>query len=108
MAAVTCAQDKLYIMRLIESIGLQIERPMILEVDNRGAVGLANNWSIGRRTWHVDDRLHFLRELKEQGLLMTKWLSGAEMSSDLLTKNLPRSLHEKHTKTYCGIDKYDG
>ena len=36
---------------------------------------------------------------------MTKWLSGAEMSSDLLTKNLPRSLHEKHTKTYCGIDK---
>ena len=53
MAAVTCAQDKLYIMRLIESIGLQIvERPMILEVDNRGAVGLANNWSIGGCTRH--------------------------------------------------------
>jgi hypothetical protein len=56
----------------------------------------------------VDARLHFLRELKEQGLLMTQWLSGEEMSSDLLTKNLPRSLHEKHTKTYCGQDEYDG
>ena len=31
MAAVTCAQDMLYIMRLIESIGLQIEQPMILD-----------------------------------------------------------------------------
>jgi hypothetical protein len=108
MAAVTCAQDMLYVMRLLESIGLQIELPMILEVDNRGAVGLANNWSIGGRTRHVDARLHFLRELKEQGLLMTQWLSGEEMSSDLLTKNLPRSLHEKHTKTYCGQDEYDG
>lgn len=106
MAAVTCAQDMLYVMRLVQSMGLQVELPMILQVDNIGAVGIANNWSVGGRTRHVDARLHFLRELKEQGLLLTEWLSGDEMSSDLLTKNLPKALHEKHTKAYCGEDEY--
>ena len=46
-AAVTCAQDMVYQKNLLESIGLQVELPMILEVDNKGAVDLANNWSVG-------------------------------------------------------------
>jgi len=41
-----------------------VKKPMILEVDNKGAKDLAHNWSIGGRTRHVDLKYHFLRELK--------------------------------------------
>ena len=63
-------------MHPVQSMKLQVELPMILEIDNRGAVDLANNWSVGGRTRHVDVRQNFLRELKEQGIIIVKWISG--------------------------------
>ena len=57
---------------LLKSMGLQVELPMILEVNNQGAVDLANNWSTGGRTRHVDVRQNFLHELKEDGTLIVK------------------------------------
>ena len=49
-AGVTKVQDMLYVMQVLESIDLQVKKPMALEMDNKGAVDLANNWSIGGRT----------------------------------------------------------
>ena len=46
----------LFVYRLIQSLGLEVELPMILEMDNKGAVDLANNWSVGGRTRHVEVR----------------------------------------------------
>ena len=56
-------------MRILNSLGLKVKLPMILEMDNKGAVDLANNWSVGGRTRHVDTRQYFLRQLKEEGIL---------------------------------------
>ena len=74
---------------------------MILEVDNKGAKDLAHNWSIGGRTRHVDVKYHFLRELKENGIILVKWISQEDNSSDLFTKNLASTTFEKHAKIYC-------
>ena len=49
-AATQCAQDMLFVMRVMESMGLRVKKPMNLFVDNKGAVDLANNWSVGGRT----------------------------------------------------------
>ena len=53
-AGVLCAQDMLYDRHIIKLMGLNVKLPMILEMDNKGAVDLANNWSIGVCTRHVD------------------------------------------------------
>ena len=50
VAAMACAQDMLFSMRLMESIGLMVKKPIILTVDNKKAKDLANNWSVGGRT----------------------------------------------------------
>jgi len=44
----------LYVRHILESMGLKVKLPMIIEMDNMGAVDLANNWSVGGRTRHVD------------------------------------------------------
>jgi hypothetical protein len=79
---------------------------MILEVDNKGTVDLANNWSAGGRTRHVDVRQNFLRELKEDGILLVKWIPGPSNDADLHTKNLSGPDFEKHVETYTGKDEY--
>ena len=53
-AGVKVAQVMLYVYQLLQSLRLEVELPMILEMDNKGAVDLANNWSVGGRTRHVD------------------------------------------------------
>jgi hypothetical protein len=61
-AATNNAQDMLYTKRIIESLGLNVQLPMILEVDNKGAIDLVNSYSVGGRTRHVETRQYFLRQ----------------------------------------------
>jgi hypothetical protein len=44
----------LHVKNVLESMGLKVKLPMCLEIDNKGAADLANNWSIGCYTRHVD------------------------------------------------------
>ena len=81
---------------------------MVLEMDNKGAVDLANNYSVGGRTRHVDVKFFFLRELKEQGLLVIKHVPGDENDADIFTKNVTPAVFEKHLPLYVGKDEYMG
>ena len=58
-AGVMVAQDMLYIYHSLESLKLKVELPMVLEMDNSGAVDIANSWSVSGRTRHVDVRTIF-------------------------------------------------
>jgi hypothetical protein len=50
VSATPCAQDMIFVMRLLESIGLKVKKPMVLEVNNEGVKDLTENWSAGGRT----------------------------------------------------------
>jgi hypothetical protein len=46
-AAVLCVQDMMCKRNTLESIGLKVELPLILEMDNQGSVNLVNSISVG-------------------------------------------------------------
>ena len=90
----------------MNAIGLSVDLPMLLEMDNKGAVDLANNWSMGGRTRHVDVRNHFLREVKDEGLIMVKHVSGDENEADIFTKNTAAPVFNRHVPMFVGVEKY--
>jgi hypothetical protein len=107
VAAVSAAQDMLYEMRVLESIRLNVQLPMVLEVDNKGgAIDLSHNWSVSQRSRHDSVRQSFLCELNEEGVIELFWIPTDENSSDIFTKNLPGPAFEKHVVAYCGEDEY--
>jgi hypothetical protein len=106
VAAVECMQDMLFSMHLFESMGLKVKKPMVLEIDNKGAKDLAHNWSIGGRTRHITTKINFLRELKEQGILIIRWIPTKTNTSDLFTKNLNGPDFKWQTAYYVGVDEY--
>lgn len=55
----------------------------LLSMDNKGAIDLTNNWSVGGRTRHMGVRHNFLRELKEQGLIKVIWIGTDDNCSDM-------------------------
>jgi hypothetical protein len=81
-------------------MGLTVKLPMLIEVDNIGVVDLANSWSATGRTRHIASRINFLRELKEEGIIMVKWISNTHMSSNTFTKNVGGKEFEKHRAVY--------
>jgi hypothetical protein len=53
VAATNCIQDMLYVRNILESMGSKIKLPLKVELDNKGAKDIINNWSFGERTRHV-------------------------------------------------------
>ena len=104
-AGIACAQDMLFIMKLLESMGLKVKKPMILEIDNKGTVDLANNWCSSGKTRHVNE-LNFLTYLKEEGLIKVIWIAGTDNDANLFTKNLAGPAFNKHGSAYYGKDEY--
>ena len=100
----SCVQDMLFAMRVLESIGLKVKKPMKLHIDNKGAVDHINNWSTSGRMQHVSVRLSFLRKLKDAGIIAVEWCKSEDMVADLFTKNLAGPLFKTHTTVFCGSD----
>jgi hypothetical protein len=69
-----CAQDMLFEMKVLESIGLKVKLPMILQIDNKGFVDFTQTWSTGGRMRDIDCRYYFLRELREEGIIQVEWI----------------------------------
>ena len=105
-AATSCAQSMLFHYRILISMGFKVQLPMILEVDNKGAKDVSNNWSVGGRLRHIDVRQFFLRDLKEDGMIVLKWISTDNNSTDMFTKNLHGPAFEKDATVLVGKDEY--
>ena len=54
---------------------------MIVKVDNKGCVDFCNNWSVAGRIRHIEFKQHYLKDLKDLGILeVIWWKSGDEMT----------------------------
>jgi hypothetical protein len=50
--------------------------------------------------------MYFLRELKDDGLLVIRHISGADNDADIFTKNTTAAVFNKHVVKFVGNDEY--
>jgi hypothetical protein len=74
LALVQCVQEMMATKRLLESMQLKVKLPMVIECDNKGAVDLVNGYQVGGGTKHIDIRTYFVRDLKDDGIIVVKWI----------------------------------
>ena len=53
----------IFIKNTLEFLGIKVELPIVVHVDNIGAIYLANNATLSNRTKHIDTRYHYTREV---------------------------------------------
>jgi hypothetical protein len=73
VACSQCANEMEFVRHILESINERVDLPMVLHVDNTGAIDLVKNYSTTGRTKHIDIRFHYIRELVDQGLLQIEF-----------------------------------
>ncbi len=61
-----------------------------------------NSFSVGGCTQHIDIKQCFLRELKEEKVLVMKWIPGSENEADIFTKNLDGPLFKCYAELLLG------
>ena len=72
---------------MLRSMEIKIPLPIKVQVDNVGAIWLANNSSVSERTTHVDLRAHFERDMIKDQVIEINFVKSAENDSDNMTKN---------------------
>jgi hypothetical protein len=81
------AKEILFAKQLLETCGINVELPIIVRVDNVGAIFLTNNFSVSQRTKHIDTRTHFVREYVEDDIVKIIFIRSEDNTADIFTKN---------------------
>ena len=82
----TAIQNLLFFKILLNFLGLLKDKPMVLNVDCRGAIDLGQSTKNHDRTKHIDLRHHFIRELVMSHKLVIQYVPTEEQVADALTK----------------------
>ena len=73
--------------QMLRSMEIKVPLPIKVQVDNVGAIWLANNSSVSERTKHVDLRAHFVIDMIKDQVIEINFVKSPENDSDIMTKN---------------------
>ena len=87
----SCAtMEVIWLKRLLEALGIGTNKPIVMMEDNQGAIALAQNPVMHRRTKHTAIKYHFVKEAVHEGIASPQYCHTKEMIADALTKPLPK------------------
>ena len=98
IAMCLAAKESIWLSRLLaDLLNKNPPQPIVLGVDNNGAIDTAKNASINHRNKHIDIQYHFVREAYKSNLIELKHVSSESQVADSLTKPLDRQLFNRLT-----------
>ena len=93
-------KEILFVAMVLLDMGISVKTPIVVRVDNMGAVFMTENASSSSRTRHVDTRWHFVRELSEDKFISVIFVPTAENWADGFTKNIASETLRSHEGKY--------
>ena len=89
-----------FIVQVLLFMGIPVELPVTVWVDNVGAIFMSENATSSSRTRHMDTRYRYVEQLQADGLVKVKFVSTLQNLADGNTKNVPGEILERHSKEY--------
>jgi hypothetical protein len=83
-------KEILYLLPIVEELGLKQPKPVIIHEDNQGTIAMANNHINNSRSKHIRVRFHFIREHIATKLIELKYCKSEDNVADILTKPLEK------------------
>ena len=84
----------------MEFFGEKVKYPITVYFDIVGAIYLAYNEKISRRTKHVDTRTNFVWNDVENGTIKIIFVRSEDNDADVFTKNTSENTYNKHTRKF--------
>ena len=90
-------KEIIFVMQLLQDMEIKVKLPIIVRVDNLGAIFMSKNINTTSRSKHVDVRTKFVNEFVEDGILKILFVKSEDNDSDILTKNLSGEGYSRHS-----------
>ena len=95
-AASEVVKEIKFVIQILENLGINVELPVKVYVDNIGAIHIARNNQSGTATRHINMRVNYVREV--QGTLIELvFVRSKENEAGMMTKNPTGEEHNKHS-----------
>ena len=88
------------------SMGIELKLPIVIRVDNIGAIFMSENTLTSGHTKHVDVRYHSVNEMVLDGFLKIKFVKTVENVADIFTKNVSSETYKKLTPAFLAQKDY--
>jgi hypothetical protein len=89
-----------FILQVLESLHINVEKPIIVYIDNVGAIFVAENASATKHTRHIEARYHFVREFIIDGHIKITFVMSKNNIADMFTKNVTSEILEEHIDNF--------
>ena len=96
------AKEIKFIVQVMWSLNMSVELPVVVRVDNVGAIYLANNLNTSQRTKHIDVRYNYVREFVEDDFIKIYFVRTDENDADIFTKNTTTDIFQRHSEKLVG------
>ena len=63
------AKEVKFVFQVLQSMGIKVKLPIVVRVDNVGAIFIGTNVTVSQRSKHIDVRYHFVREYVHEGFI---------------------------------------
>ena len=98
VALAEAAKEAKFVVMLLQSMGIPVQLPVTIRVDNVGAIYMAENVNTSNRTKHVDVRWNYVREFLSEPdpLMRIVFVRSENNTSDGFTKNTTGDVYWNH------------
>ena len=91
-------KEVMFMVQLLQRMKIAVKYPVMVRVDNIGAIFMASNITTFCHTKDVDIRYKYVNEYVEDRVVKIVFVKSDDNDSNILTKNLNAELHVKHSK----------
>ena len=88
-----------FVIQILEFLGIEVEKPVEVMVDNVGAIYMSQNQVSSSRTRHMDTRYHYVNDIQDDGVIKVKFVRSEDNVSDIATKNVSSEIMRRHEPT---------
>ena len=103
MASSLAACDGIFLRDSSIERGFPQSEPLVLFIDNKGAIDLAHDPVLHSSTKHIKRRELFIRDLVLDGVIKPKYVKTTDNMADIFTKPLQRQSFRKHRAALMGL-----
>ena len=97
-ASYTC-KEIVFIRNVCNDLGVQLDGPAVLAVDNQAAIKIVENMGVTGRNKHFDDSLHYVRHLYDHRVIRPTFVTTKHQHADGFTKPLEKTPFQSWTRS---------
>ena len=98
VALLEAAKEIKFVYQLLIGMGMKVKLPIVVCVDNLGAIFMSENVLVSQRTKHIDIHYRFVKEFVFDKFIKVIFVKTGDNDSDIFTKNLGGDSHKCHLR----------